>query len=419
MTPGYARSLRWILTSARYLLVLAMSGTFLLAVPVVVFADTYGSSERTTEIRLKSQAMGDTREIFVRTPPQYDPKEREYPVVYVLDGERNFEYVASYIDYMCDNDVYPELIVTGVRNVNRNRDYVPRADANFSDTGEADTFLKFVRDEWVEAIGKRYAASGERILIGHSFGGVFTLHTLFTEPALFDAYIALGSSAWVANAVLSEEARAYFANPADADAFVYMAVGEGDGGPTVPSSKELAAIFEESAPHTLDWVFDVTPRTDHFKNLSSGMHDAFMALFPAWGFQDEVLDRARKDSASGVTQWFDDKRKMLGSRFYPAWFDLGVAAFTLTQEGRGDAAIALLENLNSYHPENAHVASFLASVFEMNGHNQEALREYERALAIVKKQKLHPNIVHKGSLEEGATRLRKLNEHDGRKSNDD
>ncbi len=372
----------------------------------LAFASTNDSAERTKVIFLESETLNEIREIFVRTPPNYDPENKEYPVVYVLDGEWNFEYVASYLDYMFSNNIYPEMIVTGVRNVNRNRDYVPRADIYFEDTGEADAFLKFVKNEWIEEIEKNYPASDERYIIGHSFGGVFTLHTLFSDPALFDVYIALGASAWIADGVLLEEASTYFANPTDADAFVYMAVGEGDGGPTGPSSRELAEVLEQNAPTSLEWVFDITPKTDHFKNFASGMHNAFMALFPAWGFADEVLDAARKDGAESVNEWFNEKRDVLGMRFQPSWFDLGVAAFTLTQEGHGDAAITLMSNLKSYYPQSGHVANFAASVFEMNERYEEALREYERAIEIVTEQNLHPNTLHKGSLESGAERMR-------------
>ncbi len=370
------------------------------------FAGTNDSAERTKVIFLESETLNETREIFTRTPPNYDPENREYPVVYVLDGEWNFEYVASYLDYMFSNNIYPEMIVTGVRNVNRNRDYVPRPDSYFEDTGEADTFLKFVKNEWIEEIEKNYPTSDERFIIGHSFGGVFALHTLFSDPALFDAYIVLGASAWIADGVLLEEASTYFANPTDADAFVYMAVGEGDGGPTIPSSRKLAEVFEKNAPKSLEWVFEITPQTDHFKNFASGMHDAFMALFPAWGFADELTDAARNDGVKGVNEWFNEKRDILGMRFQPSWFDLGVVAFTLTQEGHGDAAMVLINNLKSYYPQNGHVANFAASVFEMNERYEEALREYERAIEIVTEQKLHPNTLHKGSLESGAERVR-------------
>ncbi|MCP4124910.1 MAG: alpha/beta hydrolase [Bacteroidetes bacterium] len=371
----------------------------------IAFANTNDSAKRTKVIHLESEALDETREIIIRTPPNYDPENREYTVVYVLDAEWNFEYVASYLEYMFNHDTYPEMIVTGVVNVNRNRDYIPRPDSYFEDTGEAASFLEFVKNEWIGEIERKYAVSGERIVIGHSFGGVFVLHTLFSDPALFDAYIALGASAWIADGVLLEEAAAYFEHPADADAFVYMAVGEGDGGPTVPSSRNLAEAFEQSAPESLEWFFDITPKTDHFKNFTSGLSNAFMALFPAWGFADEVTNVARNEGVIGVGDWFKAKQDLLGERFHPSWFDLGVAAFTLTQEGHGDAAIELLDNLKTHYPQSGHVASFSASVFEMNGRYEEALGEYERAIEIVDEQNLHPNTIHKGNLESGIERM--------------
>ena len=78
----------------------------------------------------------------------------------------------------------------------------------------------------------------------------------------------------------------------------------------------------------------------------------------------------------------------------------------MTQEENGDAAIAILENLKTHYPNSAHVASFAAPVFEMNGHYEKALNEYKRGLALVIEQKLHPNMVHKGTLERGVERMR-------------
>jgi hypothetical protein len=66
---------------------------------------------------------------------------------------------------------------------------------------------------------------------------VFTLHAPVSGRQLFDACIALGSSAWIADQVLFEEARRWFKARPSADAFVHMAVGEGDGGPTDPSGE--------------------------------------------------------------------------------------------------------------------------------------------------------------------------------------
>ncbi len=369
------------------------------------FADTYNSADRTQKFEIDSKVLDETREIIVRTPPLYK-NGAEYPVVYVIDGEWNFEFVASYLDYMADNETFPQMIVAGVKNVNRNRDYVPREDKHFDDTGGADAFLGFVKDEWIEAVESEYPASGERIIVGHSFGGVFALHAFFKEPGLFDANMAFGASAWIGDRVLYEEANALFDEERDHDAFVYMAVGEGDGGPTVPSSRELAAIFEEKAPASLEWTFDVTPQTDHFKNFTMGLNDAFMAFFPAWEFEDEVKAAAEADGADGVNTWFDEKREALGFRFHPAWFDMGVTAMQLSRSDHGAAALALMAQLRAHYPDNAYIADFSASAYENVGQLGEAASEYERAIALAVAQGLHPNAIHADRLERNLARVR-------------
>ena len=370
-------------------------------------ADTYNSAERTSEHIIKSQTLGENRKIFVRLPPNYAPAAQKYPVVYLLDGEWNFELVASYLDYMFDNEVYPEMIVTGIQNVNRNRDYVPQADASFDDTGEAAVFLEFVKEGWVGFVDEHYSTSRNRILVGHSFGGVFTLHTLFQEPELFDAFIALGASAWIGDRALFDEATLFFESAANADAFVYMAVGEGDGGPTVPSGEDLAALFDEQAPDSLEWTFDVTPRTDHFKNFVSGMHDAFMALFPAWEFEDQVKARAESQGAAGVKAWFAEKQNTLGFRFKPAWFDMGVTATSLSRNGHGEAALAIMAELRIYYPHNPHVAAFSAYVYSNLNQVEHAENEYLRSIAIANERGLHPNSIHIDQLKRGLERLQK------------
>jgi predicted alpha/beta superfamily hydrolase len=371
-----------------------------------VAAATFDSAARTSTHTLKSEVLDEERRLIVRVPVNFD-EESSYITVFVTDAEWNFELVASYLDYMSDNDVYPPMIVTGVINVNRNRDYIPRPDKHFDDSGGADRFLAFVKDEWVPFMSGRYPAGDRRILLGHSFGGVITLHTLFRQPDLFDAYIALGSSAWIADRVLFEEAEAFFASNRKSDAFVYMAVGEGDGGPTVPSSAALAELFAEKAPASLDWTFDITPRTDHFKNTISGMHDGFMALFPAWSFPQELGEAANADGAQGVKRWFAGKQAALGYRFVPAWFDLGVLALNMAQAGQIDAAVATMAELVTYHPGNPYVASHAANVFEMAGQFDAAAAEYRRAIGIVEARDMHPNEFHVARLQRGLQRVSK------------
>ncbi|KAL4799606.1 Alpha/Beta hydrolase protein [Aspergillus venezuelensis] len=65
--------------------------------------------------------------------------------------------------------------------------------------GGADEFLTFIAEVVRPFIEKRVfpgISFGRRALFGHSYGGLFVLHTLFTRPKSFDVYLAASPSIW-------------------------------------------------------------------------------------------------------------------------------------------------------------------------------------------------------------------------------
>lgn len=367
-------------------------------------AETIGAEARTVARMIESDVLGETREIYVRTPIHYD-EAAQYPVVYVLDGEWNFDLVAAHLDFMNDNGVMPPMIVTGVRNVNRNRDYLPVHDENFFDGGEAGAFLDFVEDDWITTVENAYPASGERVLVGHSFGGVFALYAFFEDPALFAATVAVSASAWIGDNALADMARERFADGVPADRFVYMAPGEFDGGPTRPSGEALADIFEEAAPETLDWVFEIIAGAEHFKAFTGALNSSFNRLFPGETFATDARNAGKEGGADAVTAWFDEAESTLGWRFFPAWFDFGVAAIMLSRDDP-TAGIEMIKRVQPFHGENANFIALSAQVFENADDYEMAETEYERAIDLAKSLSLHPNVIHLKRLEAGLERVR-------------
>lgn len=63
--------------------------------------------------------------------------------------------------------------------------------------GGADRFLDMIVDEMLPAVAKAVPLdSARRALAGHSYGGLFALHTLFTRPGLFETHVAGSPSIW-------------------------------------------------------------------------------------------------------------------------------------------------------------------------------------------------------------------------------
>lgn len=56
-----------------------------------------------------------------------------------------------------------------------------------------------------------------KILFGHSFGGLFTLFSLFTQPGVFDTYVAASPSIWFNDSSIKQQEREFLAKEAAAD----------------------------------------------------------------------------------------------------------------------------------------------------------------------------------------------------------
>ena len=176
-----------------------------------------------TEVRvMRSVSAERDYLISVALPYHYDEEpEKVWPVIYVLDGNLYFGMVVDMVRAMnirvegCNE--LPDAFVVGVgypvegslSNMlhevmhHRMRDFLPDRDRDAEQfiqeafpvirpdlAGEAASFWQFLHQELVPLIESEYRAdSGDRTLLGHSWGGEFALFTLFRDPSVFQRYV--------------------------------------------------------------------------------------------------------------------------------------------------------------------------------------------------------------------------------------
>lgn len=333
-------------------------------------------------ISIHSQVLDEDRTIFLTYPEGYE-RDGSLPIVVVTDAKSQFPFVSAFLaNQSRDWGRLPPMVVAGIVNTNRNRDFLPREDRNFEAGGGADNFARFLRDELMPKLEVEMGGARGRILVGHSFGGVNAINILLTEEELFDAYIAIGSSTWVSERVLFERARERFGRDKPLDSWLYMAVAERDGGATVPDGKLFAELFEQSAPETLDWQFEVIPETDHFSAVPIGVNRAFLSLFPVWDQQAQIM-AASETGAPAIADWFDRQRAELGWRFWPLAWDMMIAAYGLHGNGKSAEAIELLHQTQIYHPLQAELLMAEGDILNATGQREAAISLWRKALAIL------------------------------------
>lgn len=162
-------------------------------------------------LQVKSEVLQDVRTLRVHRP---SVQNAPVTVFYVLDGERLFAPAASFCDYFGGvRNTRPQgCMVVGIDAGGKDRrtlDLTPTASAAGRDGkvapgapvvgGGADRFLEFVTKEAVPAAESRLTPGTEvvrRILVGHSFGGLFTLNAMTKADGTFQGFVAVDPSLW-------------------------------------------------------------------------------------------------------------------------------------------------------------------------------------------------------------------------------
>lgn len=162
---------------------------------------------------IQSKVLNETREIYIQLPASFqEGSKRKYPTAYILDGELHLPMLAS-VHEAYYGGFMPEMILIGIaNNKNRVRDLTPSKVNELygmpfkGASGGANNFAEFLQKELIPYIESQYPVTSFRTLIGHSYGGLFTIHTLLNQPDLFANYLAIDPSLDWDNQVLLKQA---------------------------------------------------------------------------------------------------------------------------------------------------------------------------------------------------------------------
>ena len=180
-------------------------------------------------IDFTSQINGRDYRLFVSVPGKPAP-EGGYTVLYLIDGNLHFGIA---VDTVRIQGAWPDVrnpVVVGigyptdsvaealrVRNIDLTTPTTPEylasgwlasMDSKVEEYGRLNDYLRVVDEE----VKPRVAAAAninaaDQVLMGHSLGGLATLHALFRRPESFQQYVAISPSIWWHDcAVLTHEA---------------------------------------------------------------------------------------------------------------------------------------------------------------------------------------------------------------------
>jgi predicted alpha/beta superfamily hydrolase len=179
-------------------------------------------------LSIASGVNGATYDIKVALPANYSTSSEKYAVIYVLDGEENFNLVSNQCKEISnEHDVSNVLVVSIGYGNDRNLDYTPTKTGD--GTGGAPLFLKFIKEELIPRMEKDFRADttrSHRVILGHSYGGLFGAYAFGAHNDLFGNYILLSPSLWYDNEVTMLMERDHRNANKNRQQLVFMGIGE-------------------------------------------------------------------------------------------------------------------------------------------------------------------------------------------------
>lgn len=368
-------------------------GAFTLLAPSSSHARVEQAVERlpgAEEITFHSDVLGEERTVLVRLPEDYEHSARRYPVLYVLDAEYFFQQATSAVQFLSDlgydaaQHPIPEMIVVGVVNVDRDRDYAPthapeqsNGRLSFPTSGGAARFREFLEEELIPLVDARYRTLPHRVLSGWSLGGLFTVHTYLEQPDLFARYLAISPSLWWEDSVVVKDTRRRLRSGGTlSPKRLVITLGALEGGDMNGAvRRNFAPLLAAQRRPALDFALVEIPGESHRRVPYKAYYEGLTALYTDWIVPADVL----RDGLTPVNRFFERLSERWG---HPVEIPLAVyRTLSVTLPDIESALEAARLGVTHYpHASVAHLS--LGRLQQMNGDTAAAVGSLERALQL-------------------------------------
>jgi predicted alpha/beta superfamily hydrolase len=337
-----------------------------------------------------SKILGEERTLVVSLPPGYEASENRYPVLYLLDAETRFHHTAGTAASLARSGLIPQMIVVGLNNTDRTRDLTPpwtRPDpdeqwnAVLPQAGGADNFLRFLREELIPHVNATWRTAPYRILVGHSFGGLFALHAFANAPGTFQATLAISPSVQWDEGLVVQQIGELFADRPGLDGRLFVTLGD-EGGEMLANFQKLETLLRYRAPAGLAWEMRLLAEENHGSVPIPSVHYGLKAFFPTWA--PPPFDVA--DGLAAVDRHYAGLTTRYGYPIETPEALINNLGYQALGAEEIDKALALFRANVERHPGSANVYDSLGEALEAAGRIDEAREHYRRAIQMGEKR---------------------------------
>ena len=197
-----------------------------------------------------------TRAIWIYLPPDYDTEDKNYPVLYMHDGQNLFEDTTSFmgewgVDETLDSlfsNGYEVPIVIGINNggMLRIEELTPWANEKYGG-GKGDLYVQFMIETLKPEIDKRYRTLPEAEytgIMGSSIGGLISFYAGLEYNDTFQKIGIFSPAFWYSDSIYAFAEQAKIAS----ETRVLLSGSELEDSTMVPDMQKIANLLSAKLP---------------------------------------------------------------------------------------------------------------------------------------------------------------------------
>jgi len=325
-----------------------------------------------------SKVLQQDRRFMIDLPENYYDNDLDYPTLYVVDGDFQFQHVSAIVKNMTRMGKIPPMIVIGIATQG-NADYVYQTTwviEDEPDYGGASMFYQYINQELVPHIDENYRTNKNKILSGYSLGGLFTTYAMVQRNSPFNAYLAMSPSYWFDEYSAENSIAKYIDkmiknnNTPPSPLFLSVANEQVMGVDKVYKSLNNLNISDWKLTHKK------YPNENHFSTALPALHDALSFLFEDY-YEDAYELQSHKDFHDVLATF--ERKKQNYNGFRVEWLQAYKFAKYIFSSKQTKKVDDILVEINKRFPDSiVNVTNYLALGFNRKD-------QFEKAKSILDK----------------------------------
>jgi predicted alpha/beta superfamily hydrolase len=321
------------------------------------------------KIVVKSEVLGEDRIVLVRYPKNYEVSNKKYPVLFLLDAEFFFYQAIAAVEFLSECGYIsikpiPEMIVVGIVNVDRNRDYTPtfapkqREVLEFPTSGKAEKFLEFLKMELIPLVEEKYRTHPFRILAGWSLGGLLTIHSFLYHPDLFSSYLSISPSLWWDEDLYIERTKSLLSQGKVFDKPLIVTIGSEEGGDIGRSVRDgFIPLLTSHSKKSSKFKAVELPLENHTFGPYRALYEGMKVLYSDDIIPQEIINKG----LDAVNSFYENLSKKYGYEVLIPESTYSQIASSMYRQGKESQALEVAKTYVQEYPESSYAHYYVGT----------------------------------------------------------